>query len=136
MIVADTSAVIALMHAADRHHAAIRTVFEASGSQWVLPWAILPEVDYILATRAGRHVQRLWLDDLAEGSFAVGWGTDLDLARARQIDQQFADLGLGLVDATVLAYAERNHASAIVTLDRRHFGPVTLQMPMALLPDG
>jgi uncharacterized protein len=135
VIVADTSALIALMHAADRHHAVIRTLFESTGSQWVLPWAILPEVDYILATRAGRHVQRLWLDDLAEGDFVVGWGTDLDLTRARQIDQQFADLGLGLVDACVLAYAERQHASAIVTLDRRHFGPVTLQAPVPLLPD-
>lgn len=42
------------------------------------------------------------------------------LARAVEIDAQFADLNLGLVDASVMAYAER-HELPILTFDFRDF---------------
>jgi uncharacterized protein len=135
VIVADTGALLALFNADDRHHDTVRVLFEATGSQWVLPWAILPEVDYLVGTRIGRKAQRLWLDDLADGSFVVAWGDEVDLLRARHLDRQYGALGLGLVDAAVLALAERHRADAIVTLDRRHFGAVTLTPAIPLLPE-
>ncbi len=134
MIVVDTGAMLALFNADDRHHDAVRALFEGTGSQWVLPWAILPELDYLVSTRVGRKAQRLWLDDLADGAFVVEWGDEMDLMRARHLDRQYADLRMGLVDAVVMALAERHRAAAIVTLDRRHFGGVTLQHDIPLLP--
>ncbi len=44
-----------------------------------------------------------------------------DLVRALEIDAKFADLGLGLVDATVATVAERRRQYRILTTDRRHF---------------
>jgi predicted nucleic acid-binding protein len=38
--------------------------------------------------------------------------------------ERYADLPLGLVDASVIAVAERLGADAIATLDRRHFSVV------------
>lgn len=134
MIVADTGAILALLNADDRHHQVVRLMYESTGSQWVLPWAVLPEVDYLLATRIGARAQRIWLDDLSSGAFAVAWGTEADLLRARAIDKRHAALRLGLVDTCVMAMAERMRASAIVTVDRRHFGAVTLTPPVPLLP--
>lgn len=134
MIVADTGAVLALFDRSDRHHAAMRELFERNPDAWVLPWAILPEVDYLVATELGRKAQEIWLADLADGAFAVEWGRDGDLRTAQRIDRRYRSLALGLVDAVVIAVAERLAAEAIATLDLRHFGAVKIQGSPKLLP--
>lgn len=134
MIVADTGAVVALIDADDRHHPALRDAFEAAPEEWVLPWAVLPEVDYIVSSRLGEDVARAFRADLAAGLFSVEWEGAADLGRAIELDAAFADLRLGLVDAVVLAVAERLGARAIATLDLRDFGPVELEGTPALWP--
>jgi predicted nucleic acid-binding protein len=134
VIVVDTGAVIALVDADDRQHGTLLQLFQASGDRWVYPWAILPEVDYLLATRVGRRAQAAFLADLASGAFRVAWGEDDDLVRARELESRHAKLGLGLVDGAVIAVAERLKASAIATLDLRHFGPVRIKGDLKLLP--
>lgn len=134
MIVADTGALIALIDADDRHHAALKEIFEADPGAWVLPWAVLPEVDYLLSARVGRDAQRAFLRDLAEGAFQVDWGRPEDLERAAELDARHPSLAIGLVDAAVIATAERLGASAIATLDLRHFGAVEITGQPRLLP--
>ena len=133
-IVADTGAVIALVDADDRHHESLRQLFEDDPDEWVLPWAILPEVDYLLATRVGARAQSAFLDDLAAGAFAVEWGDQADLQRANTLCDQYADLKMGLVDGVVIAVAERLEASAIATFDLRHFGAVAIEGNPRLYP--
>ncbi len=134
MIVADTGALVALIDADDRHHGPLRALFEEDPDAWVVPWAVLPEVDYLLATRVGRPAQRAFLADLAEGAFHVEWGRLEDLERARELDARDRSLGLGLVDAAVIALAERLGAGAIATLDLRHFGAVEIEGGPRLVP--
>ena len=45
MIVADTGAIIALLDADDPHHHTLRALYKKRPEAWLLPWAILPEVD-------------------------------------------------------------------------------------------
>jgi hypothetical protein len=134
VIVADTGAVVALIDADDEHHRKLRDAFEAEPDAWILPWAILPEVDHIVGTRLGARAARAFRRDLADGAFVVEWGTEGDLVRAVELDERHAALGLGLVDATVMAIAERLGARAIATLDLRDFGPVRLSGTPALWP--
>lgn len=134
MIVADTGALVALIDADDRHHGSLRALFEEDPDAWVVPWAVLPEVDYLLATRVGRLAQQAFLADLAEGAYHVEWGRLEDLERARELDARHSSLGLGLVDAAVIALAERLGAGAIATLDLRHFGAVEIGGGPRLLP--
>ena len=126
MIVADTGAIIALIDRKDRHHRAVRKAFEAHASEWVLPWAILPEVDYLLGAHVGTDAQDAFLADVSDGDFAVDWGGDEDLDDALRITRQYEAMRLGLVDAVVIAVAERHRAKAIVTLDVRHFAAVKI----------
>ena len=82
----------------------------------------------------GRAVEQAFLDDVADGAFAIDWGVVRDLERSRELDRRYRSLKLGLVDTIVMAVAERREAEAIATLDERHFGAVTLRGKPRLLP--
>lgn len=134
MIVADTGALIALLDRSDRHHDAIRRLYEDNPDGWVLPWAILPEVDYLTATHLGPRAQDLWLADLSSGAFNVEWGRPEDLAAAERVCRRYRSLRVGLVDAVVITVSERLRASAIATLDLKHFGAIAIKGRPLLLP--
>lgn len=134
MIVADTGAVLALIDADDRFHQTLLDLYNADPELWLLPWAILPEVDYLLAKVAGSETRHIFLRDLAEGRWVVEWGSERDLVRAAELNARYRNLGLGLVDAVVIATAERLEADAIATLDLRHFGAVAIRGNPDLLP--
>jgi len=134
VIVADTGAILALVDADDRHHETLRRLFEKGDSSWILPWAILPEVDYLLSAHVGVRAADTFLADLGSGVFLVEWGSDADLLAAAEIRKRHRGLALGLVDSVVLAVAERLRASAIATLDLRHFGAVRIRGAPRLFP--
>ncbi len=134
MIVADTGAILALLDRDDRHHNVVKDAYTTNPGAWVLPWAILPEVDYLVGSQLGRRAQDLFLSDLEAGAFAVEWGRETDLAAATRLCGRYPDLGLGLVDAVVISTAERLNAAAIATLDLRHFGAVAIEGNPKLLP--
>jgi predicted nucleic acid-binding protein len=134
VIVADTGAVLALVNKSDKHHSALRALYENDPDEWILPWAILPEVDYLMASQLGNAAEEMFLADLADSAFAIEFGTPRDLLRARDLNRKYRSLHLGLVDGVVMATAERLHAQAIATLDLRHFGAVVLAGSPLLLP--
>jgi len=61
-----------------------------------------------------------------------------DIARALELDAKFEGLGLGLVDGTVAAVAERRQVYRVLTSDRRDFGAIRvgprLARALELLP--
>ena len=134
MIVVDTGAMLALLDASEDHHAAVKGLYDENPDGWILPWAILPEVDYLVAAHLGAKAQHVFLADLAAGAFSVEWGRDEDLAIARRIHTRYRSLRLGLVDAVVIATAERLKTDAIATLDLRHFAAVSIKGNPRLLP--
>jgi predicted nucleic acid-binding protein len=133
-VVVDTGALVALIDADDLHHQVLSDAFRKHPGEWVIPWAVLPEIDHFLATRLGERTARAFLDDVAAARLQVEWHGAADIARAAQIDAAHADLGLGLVDSVVMAQAERLGARAIATLDLRDFGAVVLRGSPALWP--
>ena len=134
MIVVDTGAIVALIDRSDRHHRALRDLYRQDPSAWVLPWAILPEVDYLVGAHLGARAQEAFLADLADGTFSVVWGEERDLDEAQRLSERYPKLRIGLVDAVVIATATRLKALAIATLDLRHFGAITIPGNPKLLP--
>ena len=145
MIVADTGAILALLDADEEHHTILREIFEQQRRAWLLPWAILPEADYLALrspqTKAtvvaglGRSPDPgFFATSVNRAAFLVDWGVAADLQRARELDRRYRSLQLGLVDTVVMAVAERRRADAIVTLDERHFAAVKLRRHLKLLP--
>lgn len=134
MIVVDTGGLLALLDADDKHHAAVTENFEDHGDEWILPWAILPEVDSLAATRLGDHVARAFCEDLKASVFTVEASLPGDLVMAWSFVKRYPKLSLGLVDAVVMAQAERLRAEAIVTLDAKHFRAVKIAGNPRLIP--
>lgn len=85
-------------------------------------------------THVGAAAEQAFLGDLARGELRVEWGREADLDRAAALGRRHRSLRLGLVDAVVIAVAERLGAQAIATLDRRHFGAVAIRGRPDLLP--
>lgn len=79
------------------------------------------EVAYLLAAGARTKVEAAFLRSLVAGQLSIEHVGGADLERAAELVASYADLGLGGVDAVVVAIAERLGASKIATLDRRHF---------------
>lgn len=134
MIVADTGAIIALIDADDRHHSTLRELYERDPDVWRLPWAILPEVDYLVGKFVGINAQEAFLSDLSQGLYRVDWGEPIDLKRANELALRYRNLRLGLVDSVVMAVAERTKADTIATIDDRHFSAVILRGEPRLVP--
>ncbi len=90
------------------------------GRELAVPDLVLVEVDQLLRARVSEAAGRAFLAAMGLGEHTVAFGSPRRLRRAVEIDAGFADLGLGLVDATVLALAEE-HELPILTFDFEHF---------------
>lgn len=78
-----------------------------------------------------------FLQDTEEGAWTIVWPSSSDLSRAHSLIERYADLDLGIVDATVIALAERLGEHKVATLDHRHFSVVrpAHRPAFTLLPD-
>jgi uncharacterized protein len=85
-----------------------------------VPDLVLVEVDQIIRARRSTDAARAVLAAAAAGEFTVAYATPRLLSRAVEIDSRYADLDLGLVDAAVMAVAERERAP-VLTFDFEHF---------------
>jgi predicted nucleic acid-binding protein len=90
------------------------------GRGLLVPDVVLVEVDQLLRARVSPATARAFLDAMAQGEHTVVFPSASLLRRAVEIDSGFADLGLGLVDAAVMAFAEQ-HDLPILTFDFEHF---------------
>lgn len=117
---------LALLDTESAAHGVLLGAFRSCRDEWVLPWAILPELDHLVPGRVGPAVAEAFRVDLAEELYTIEWGGRSDLQRALELHHTYRDLSLGLVDGVVMAVAERLEARAIATLDLRDFGAVTL----------
>lgn len=119
-VVADTGPLVAAANTADEAHELSAALVTELGRDLVVPDAVVVEVDHLLRTRVGARAARLFLAGLVAGEHRVAYLTPALLRRAAEIDERFSDLGLGVVDAAVMAYAER-HKLPILSFDFQDF---------------
>jgi len=78
-------------------------------------------IDYLLGRRLGGAARRAFLDDLAAGRFRVACLEESDYELVRRVNQQYADLDVGLADLSLVVLAHRYNTKRIATFDERHF---------------
>lgn len=135
-LIANSSAIYALYDRRDRHHAAVARVIQIESGSILVPMAILAEIDYLLRVRLGSRAVGRFLEGIAAGGFSLEPFTPQDLSRCRSLLETYADLDLGLADASVIAAAERRGVRRILTVDERDFRAVRGSdgKPFTLLP--
>jgi hypothetical protein len=99
----DTGALIDYLVESAPDHGLFRDAIDRARTRYV-PGLVLAEVDYFL--RYERRAMQMFMRDVVRGAFTYAPPTPDHLARAMEVDLRYADLGLGLVDASVVALAE------------------------------
>jgi len=123
-LVVDTGPLLAALDRADPDHEACAELLGRATEDLVVPTLVLAEVDYWCHRRLGTDAWLTVLDDVLEGAYRVEHPIVSDLRRCRDLQAQYADLSLGVVDASIVALLERLGEDKLATLDRRHFSVV------------
>lgn len=89
----------------------------------VVPQLVVAETAHF-AKRLGAEAEVLLLEDLASGVILPMPVEPPDWVRMAELVWRYRDLPLGIVDASVVAAAERLGITAVATLDRRDFAAV------------
>ncbi|MEE8406937.1 MAG: PIN domain-containing protein [Acidimicrobiia bacterium] len=82
---------------------------------------VLTELDYLVESRHGQHAAIAVMRELSSGEYNIANFGASDLALAAEVMKTYADLRLGLADASLVVLAKRYNTSEILTLDQRHF---------------
>ncbi len=121
-LILDAGPIFAALDVRDTHYEACRELIDETDEDLLVPAPVLAEVDYLIRRWLYLGVELRFLQDIAEGAFVIADLTLSDYVRIREICEKYADADIGLVDASIVAIAERLNEPKIATLDHRHFG--------------
>lgn len=124
MLVVDAGPLYAAAARRDRHHRRCVELLSRSERPLLVPVLVLTEVSYLLADRIGPHAELAFARSVAAGELVVEPVLDSEWGRIAELTEQYLDMSLGIVDASVVALAERHGADTLATLDHRHFATV------------
>ncbi|HEX6806958.1 MAG TPA: PIN domain-containing protein [Gemmatimonadaceae bacterium] len=123
-VLADTGVLYALVDRDDAWHSRVRAWWERSREDVLVPVIVLPEVAYLLGRRIGADAELAFARAISDGEFTLEALAPEDVERAADLMGIYIDTPLGLVDACVVAAAERLDIVSVLTVDRRHFSIV------------
>jgi predicted nucleic acid-binding protein len=120
LIVVDSGVLYAGADEDDAHHAACAELLDGHPGPLLVPVPVITETAWLIENRLGPAAEARFLRATRNELTRVDLIDD-DWDRAAELIDTYADLGLGLVDASVIAVAERLNLGEIATVDRRHF---------------
>ena len=137
MILVDTSAALQLASSTgSRHEDVVRVVEQLDGPFLLSPF-VLAELDYMLIERHGQERLLALLGQVVEGAYELAEFGRGDVEAARGVMGRYADLRVGLADASIVVLAERHATTDLLSFDQRHFRAMSGPggRPFRLLPD-
>jgi len=120
VIVVDTSIIVAYMNANDDDHTRVAEWIDQIDDDLVTTPLIVAEADHLVDARGGARALSALRADLASGAYLVEWWSGA-LPGAIEVAEAYADMRLGLADASLVVLAERLGTLDVGTLDERHF---------------
>jgi uncharacterized protein len=123
-LIVDAGPIYALLDRRDAWHARSALLLKSHPGPLIVPTLVVAEVAYLTEQRLGHRAELILAQDLAEGVFTPDPVEPEDWLRIAELAAKYADFPLGMVDASVIACAERHGATEIATTDRRHFSAV------------
>jgi predicted nucleic acid-binding protein len=120
-LITDAAPLVALLARSDPRRLAVDTTLTTETGDIILPAPVSAEVDYLAGARFGRVARRGFLTDLADQKFRVECLHPDEYGLILRLDEQYADLDVGLADLSVVVLAHRFRTRRILTFDERHF---------------
>ena len=124
MLVVDAGPLVAAAARQDRNHERCVALLSDAPRPLIVPMLVITEVAYFLADRLGPVAEEAFARSLRDGELIAEPVEPADWQRIHELQSAYGDLPLGIVDASVLTTCERLGATALATLDRRHFSVV------------
>lgn len=135
MILLDTSGLLSALDANQSHHRKAAASLSSAQPPLLLSPFVLAELDYLIASRVGSAARASLLDEVKRGAYALEPMAAKDIAGAHAIIERYADLAIGLADASIVVLALRHGVRDVLTLDERHFRVLSADgKPFRLLP--
>jgi predicted nucleic acid-binding protein len=136
VILLDTGGLYAVLDANETLHGRAVAALVAARPPRLLSPFVLAELDYLIGSRVGHEAQMALIDEVTRGVYQLESFSTEDLGHARRIMERYADLPIGLADASVVVLANRHRTLDLLCTDERHFralrGPGS--KPFRLLP--
>jgi hypothetical protein len=132
MLLCDTGVLLAAGNLRDKDHASCVGLLRSAAGPLLVPSPVLGEMGYLLQSRVGPQAEVTFLRSFSGDGFRVAEIEEEDIARMAELAETYLDLPLGIVDAAVIAIAERLELAEVATLDHRHFSVVRPRHVQAL----
>jgi len=120
-LIVDTGPLVAALDRDEPDYNRCRRLLDSFAEPLIVPAPVLVEVDYHVRMRLHTEIHLVFLDDLLSGVLQIEDLVLSDYRRIREVCERFSDADIGLVDAAVLAVAERLNEDKVATLDHRNF---------------
>jgi predicted nucleic acid-binding protein len=123
-VLADTGVLVSAADVREPRHRDCAEVLRDHHGETIMTAPALAETSWMIESRLGPGAEARFLRLVTAGEIEV---VDLmrdDYLRCTELIETYDDLGLGLVDASIVAVAERLGITTIATLNRRDFAVV------------
>lgn len=124
MLIVDAGPLYAAAARRDRNHAACVELLTFAPRPLIVPVLAVTEAACLIADRLGPSAELAFAVSIERGELILGQVVAADWPRITSLVNEYADMHLGVVEASVVALAERLQISTVATLDRRHFAAV------------
>jgi uncharacterized protein len=124
VLLVDTGPLVAAVDPRDRWHQVCAECLASATHPLLVPELVLTEVAQLVAARVGPRAEVVVARSVDRGEIRPVATERDDWTRITALAAKYGDLPLGIVDAAVVALAERLGIITVATLDRKHFSVV------------
>ena len=120
-VVVDTNVFISAADTDEPRHDQCARLLDRRRGELVVPAPVVPETAWLLEARLGPSAEVRFLRLVTTRKIRVVDLTLADYERCVTLIEQYADLGLGLVDASIVTVAENLGVTTLATFNERDF---------------
>lgn len=123
MLLVDTGVFVSAADRSEHRHSECVALLRERQDLYVAG-PVIPETAWMLESRLGPFAEERFVSLVTSGRIEIVDLVSVDYLRVLALIRRYADLGLGFVDASIVAVAERLQVTTIATLNRRDFAVV------------
>jgi predicted nucleic acid-binding protein len=124
LLLVDTGVLFAAADADELRHGDCAQLLRTRRAELVVVAPVVAEAAWLIEDRLGPGAEAAFLRAVVRGDLRVIDLDRPDYERCVELIEQYADLGLGFVDASIVAVAERERIELVATLNHRDFRAV------------